>query len=707
MIVIDFETRSKVDLRKCGASVYARHDSTSILCLAYQIAGGEVELWVPDSESKPTWLLTAVENGLEVHAHNVFFERSIWHWICHQRWDWPDVAADRWRCSLAACSRLALPRPLEQAGQAMGLAMQKDKVGHNVMLRLCKPKKRSKKDPGIWDNDPAKLRTLYDYCRQDVRAETELVASIEPLTPSELKVWQLDQRINLRGIPIDRSAVRMAINLAETVRVRCSIDLEMITDAKVRSPTQVSRIHAWLAEQDHPLPGLGADIVEEALQGEMTASVRRVLEIRRDVSKSSVGKLQAMLDRCDSDGRVRGNLVYHGAGTGRWAGAGIQIQNYPRGVLSGFEIELVHELLEQQNAEGMNLLLAAPMQCLSSSLRSFIRAEPGHRLLVCDFASIEARVVAWIAGQTDLVKLFRNDGDVYKDMASKIYDVPVADVTKTQRQMGKVSSLGCSYGLGAKQFVNACRLMAGITIRRKFAKQVVQTYRKKNDRIASFWREINTACIRTIQTGHEHRVGRITVTADTEWMKLRLPSGRQLHYREPELIEVRAPWSEGLIGELHAPVDVEEELEDLDIDLGERVGDRWEECSVPKGRMPMLRSLGVKAVLQEKEPQYVTQIQFKGVISPSRRWGPKRTYGASICENLVQGIARDFLVEAMLRLDRTGYPIIATVHDEVVCEVPDDHGSLEEFEQIMSQVPAWGRGCPIDTESYEAERYRK
>jgi DNA polymerase len=257
MVVIDFETRSKVDLRKCGASVYARDESTSILCLAYQIAGGDVELWVPDAELKPTWLLTAVENGLEVHAHNVFFDRNIWHWICHKQYGWPDVLVDRWRCSLAACSRLALPRPLEQAGQAMGLAMQKDKVGHNVMMRLCKPKKRSKKDPGIWDNDPAKLRTLYDYCRQDVRAEAELVTKLEPLTLSELKVWQLDQRINLRGIPIDRTAVRTAIELAETVRVQCSEELEWITDGEVRSPTYVARIHTGSKSRTIHFPDLG------------------------------------------------------------------------------------------------------------------------------------------------------------------------------------------------------------------------------------------------------------------------------------------------------------------------------------------------------------------------------------------------------------------------------------------------------------------
>lgn len=710
MVVIDFETRSKVDLRKCGASVYARDESTSILCLAYRHIGEEeVRLWTPQlnrtpEKTGPFDLFHAVEAGEWIHAHNVFFERNIWHWICHKQWGWPDVPAENWRCSLAACSRLALPRKLEEAGSAVGLEMQKDKAGHQVMLRLSKPKKPSKKDPSIWDNDPTKFRILYDYCEQDVRAEAELIDTIEDLTPSELKVWQLDQRINLIGIPVDRDAARLAIQMADGVAEQACQELQQIT-TDVTSPGQVQRVRTWLEEQGHPLPNLSRETVEAALTRDLPPSVRRVLEIRLETAKASTKKLQAMLDRCDEDGRVRGNLVYHGANTGRWAGAGIQIQNFPRGDLKPYEIALVHDCLGDPHV--MDLLLGQPLDCLSSSLRSFIKAEDGKRLLVCDFASIEARVLAWVAGQADLTQIFFDGGDVYKEMASGIYDVPVEEITKDQRQMGKTAILGCGYGMGAKAFVSACHVMAGVKISRKFAKKVVQAYRKKNDRISSFWREINSACIRTLETGHKHAVGRIVISTDGEWMKLQLPSGRQLHYREPELVEVRAPWSQGLAGDLFGPVELEDKLEELDIDLGDRVEDHWEECSVPKGLMATLLALGVSAELQEKEPQYVTQIQFKGVVSPSRKWGTKRTYGGSLTENIVQAIARDFLVEAMLRLDRAGYPIIATVHDEVICEVPDGQGSLEEFEQLMSQVPAWGRGCPIAVESYEAERYRK
>ena len=242
MVVIDFETRSKVDLRKCGASVYARDESTVILCLAYQIGFEAVQLWTPDDQA-PQDLLRSLHGGDNcVHAHNVFFERNIWHWICHKRYGWPDVRADQWRCSLAACSRLSLPRKLEHAGAAVGLEMRKDKAGHNVMLRLCKPKPINQRKDGLWDNDPAKFRILYDYCRQDVRAESELINSIEPLTPSELKVWQLDQQINLRGIPIDRAAVRQAINLADSVREKCCSELHELTDGKVETPTQVARM---------------------------------------------------------------------------------------------------------------------------------------------------------------------------------------------------------------------------------------------------------------------------------------------------------------------------------------------------------------------------------------------------------------------------------------------------------------------------------
>jgi len=319
MIVMDFETRSKVQPRDVGTSVYARHESTSVLCLAwcYQEAGrtSEVYLWTPE-ESQPLHLFEWISRGMEVHAHNVAFERNIWRHVCVDRMDWPEVSDDQWRCSAAACARLALPRSLEKACLALGLKEQKDDTGHKIMMRLSKPKKPSKKDPSIWDKDPAKFQILYDYCKQDVRAEAELIQTIEPLTRAEEKVWKLDQEINERGIPLDREAIEQAIQLAEEASKGYETELSEVTGGAVQAPSQVAKLMEWLKGNGCPISSLGKDIVEETLQGDIPDQCRRALEIRLSAAKSSVKKLSSMLGRCNGDGRVRENLVYHGAGPG-------------------------------------------------------------------------------------------------------------------------------------------------------------------------------------------------------------------------------------------------------------------------------------------------------------------------------------------------------------------------------------------------------
>jgi len=328
-------------------------------------------------------------------------------------------------------------------------------------------------------------------------------------------------------------------------------------------------------------------------------------------------------------------------------------------------------------------------------------------LMVCDFASIEARVLAWIANQDDLLELFRTGGDPYKSMASEIYKVDLADVTKPQRQIGKVAILGLGYGMSHKAFRDACKTMAGVEIDAKFSKQVVKTYRNSNDRIASFWREINTACIRTIETLQPHRVGRLEVNCELDWLKIKLPSGRSLHYRKPTLVEVTAPWSDGYEGVIYLESEKEESwAEDQDIELGDRDG-YWVQCRVPKQVKRQLDDLKIPYKLEKQEPQKIKQIQYWGVSSVSRRWQRQRTYGGKITENLCQSIARDFLAEAMVRVESAGYPIVGTVHDEILCEVAEGFGSLEALESLMEQVPSWGKGCPIGVEGYESKRYRK
>lgn len=717
MIFLDFETRSRVNLKTVGTSVYARHPSTEVLCLAWGRTPDDIEIWT--GGPMPQGLADAVYWGVEpIKAHNVFFERNIWHWICHKRFGWPDVKFENWRCSLAACSRMTLPRGLGDAGNALGLDTKKDDAGHKLMMRLCKPLK----DDRGYDTDPAKLQRLYEYCKQDVRAEMAIASAIDSLAGAELKVWQLDQRINLRGLAVDRAALKAALRIVEDTQEQCSERIKRITGGKVQTPKQVKVIREIIeADMGVSIPDLAKDTVDEWLGREdLTPLTREILEIRKVASKASTAKLTAMLDRCDADGRVRSNLVYHGAATGRWAGAGIQIQNFPRGTLAPWEIEIVHEVLPSGDGERLDLLLGPPIDCISSSLRSMITSEPGKRLLVCDFASIEARVLAWLAGETDLLALFAANGDTYKAMASKIYEVEESDVTKPQRQLGKTAILGCGYGMGYKAFQAACKVMAGIEIDRPFAKKVIKAYREANPHIRQFWSDLNTACIRSIETQKPHRVGRLEVSCDDDWMRIKLPSGRQLHYRKPELVEVIAPWSEGYEGTIRGPETLLPQLEELGIEVGTEhvIGwetghakvEGWLDCNIPKGAMlDLVKLVGRSAVsdVKKKEPQYIKQIQHWGVNSLTKKWSQIRTYGGKLVENVTQAVARDFLAEAMVRVESKGYEIVASVHDEILCERTIGEGSLEEFEELMRVVPRWGNGCPIEVEGFESRRYRK
>lgn len=711
MITIDFETRSRVDLGDCGASVYARDPSTEILCLAYcdGKTRNDVRLWIPGDED-PVDLLVAIGRGELIEAHNAGFERQIWRWICHERFRWPDVRFNQWRCTLAACSALGLPRSLADAAAALGLPIKKDAEGRKVMLRLCKPL-----PSGKFDNSYHRLFRLYEYCKQDVRAEVALSKAVPQLEGNELTLWQLDQRINLRGIPVDVHGVRDALAVVERHVSNSGDRLAKLTGGAVKTPKQVAAMRQWILDRTGKvIPDLTSETVREWLGKELPDDVAEVLQIRQDTALASTAKLKSILARCDEDGRVRGNLVYHGAATGRWAGAGIQIQNFPRGSLTPKEIELVHRLIAGRDPEVFGPLFGSPMAALSSSLRSFIRAEKGKKLLACDFAAIEARVLAWLAGEQELLDTFAGGGDVYKAMAAKIYSVDAAEVTKVQRHVGKTAILGLGYGMGVKAFRDACEIMAKVTLDMKMAKLVVQTYRAANPNIKSFWSHLNVACISAIRSGEPHRVGHLEVTSSKDWLRIELPSGRKLHYRSPRLVKVQTPWSDGYEGPIHCRQVLQAQLENAEVELGDHNGYRFENCRVPKRAWEVLAKqsdtfpVGAFSDLKRMEPVYIDQIEYMAVDSTTRKWSPTRTYGGKLVENVTQAVARDFLAEAMVRVEAKGYSIIATIHDEILSEVPDEGPwHLMEFESLMRAVPTWGRGCPIAVEGFEAKRYRK
>jgi DNA polymerase len=330
MITIDFETRSRAEIGDCGASGYARHHSTVVLCLVYLI-GDKCTLWTPD-QPPPRELFEAIEAGELIEGHNVFFERNIWHHVCHKRMGWPDVPFDQWRCSMAKCCRSGWPRGLGAAAEAVQIQAQKDHAGGLVMLQLAKPKKPSSKDPHEFYGDRGRFEVLYDYCVQDVKTEHALSEALPALSERETRIWQLDQRINLRGVCVDVEAVRHAIAIVERYTEQCKKELEELTDGQVKTARQVAEFKRWIAGvQGQAPPDLRAATVDKWLKKDLDPRVRRALELRKATAKSSVAKLQKILHKVEGDGRVRGNLVYHGARTGRWAGSGLQVQNFVKG----------------------------------------------------------------------------------------------------------------------------------------------------------------------------------------------------------------------------------------------------------------------------------------------------------------------------------------------------------------------------------------
>lgn len=697
--VIDFETRSKCPI-KFGPYRYSEDPSTEVLCLAYKLEGHQTEIWHPDKPS-PSLLFRYIHLGAEVHAHNVGFERAIWQNVCVARLGWPEINPKQWRCSAARCAHMTLPRSLEKACVALKLDIQKDTEGARVMQRLCKPHKPTKTRHSEWVEDPDLFERLYLYCMQDVEAEDALEHHLLELSPRELAVWQLDQEINARGLKIDIDTVEAYLTAIEQFRDTLREELVELTGGRVQTAKQNAKILDELQAEGVGALNLQAATVEGLLNTpDVSPRARRILEIRQLLGAASIGKLEAMRDRLCRDGRVRDNLMYYGASTGRWSGSGLQIQNFPRPAMSNEQIDLAREILP--DAELMQMIVGTPIECAKNSLRSLIVADEGEEFFVCDYASIEARVTAWVANEQGMLQEFHEDVDVYKSMASDIYDCDPSEVTKDQRHIGKQAILGLGYSMGWKRFYEACTA-GGTTIDRVFSKLVVEKYRNKYSNIRAFWHYLHNNCVQAFLEKTTVPTGCLSVTGYDDWMTIRLPSNRTLYYFRPEVKWVQPVWATWHRGDLQWR-NTEDELLACGVEWKERDGDWFLGC-VFKNTAFVKRAFNyIHNYQPPKDAEPVPEITYMKPRGGKMIRVP-RVHGGLLTENVVQAISRDFLAEAMLRVDPE-YPIVATVHDEIISEA-DPSLSLERFEELMCEVPEWGKGCPIKVEGYKASRYKK
>jgi DNA polymerase len=672
-LVGDFETASAVDLKEVGAWRYSEDITTEILCFSYVIAG-VIKTWRPGDDISELAELASDPEVIFI-AHNAGFEKAIWRNIMVALYGLPDVPNSRWRDTLASCAMRALPLDLDRAVINLRLPHHKDVVGSAFTKKMSKPNRK-----GYYDRSEASLQRVITYCEQDIRAELALWERIGCLPPGEHNVWLLDQRINERGLMLDLPFVKKA---QEVVDRYCPVLVEEFKEITGGlKPTQTAKFKAWINDQGVWIDSLAKDVVA-ALLGEenedddadtsdidlsmvvLPDNVMRALRIRSLVGSASIKKLKRMRACVGSDDRARGLLQYHGAGPGRWAGRLLQPHNFPRGTIKAsdggkFSPEYVVSTIMSGDPDIVALALGAPVESIVSSLRHAIIADTarGCTLLSGDFAGIEARIVLALAGQNDKTALMASGADVYIDMACTIDPTLPRPTTKAEikafkemyaemRQNGKNSVLGLGFQMGWRKF----KMKYGGNLTDDECKRIVDIYRKTwAPKVPKAWEKMGDAALGCVKTGKAHEAYGTLYQLEDRWLTALLPSGRKLWYFNPQLTQRAVPWDE---------TDV---------------------------RMAF------------------TYQQMK-----TGQWKTIDAFGGLLTENVVQALARDLMVEAMFKLEKNGFPIILTVHDEIVCEPLKENADEKAFQEIMCDIPAWAKKIqvPVAVETWQGDRYRK
>lgn len=657
---VDLETYSSVDLTKSGLYKYVQAPDFTILLLGYAFGDGEVQVIDLTEEPLPAKIKDALlDPAYTKHAHNAAFE-----WQCLAQYlailD-PVGWLPQWRDTLLQVAYCGYPGSLDAAGEALGLTddQRKDRTGKALIRYFSVPCKPTKINGGRTRNlpkhAPDKWALYKAYNAQDVVTERAVAAKLtaHPV-PDDLQAqWVTDLTINARGVAVDMDLVRGALDCSE--RVKRALTQEAVALTGLGNPNSVAQLTAWLAEATQAdVDNLRKDTVVDLLAGDLPGDqARRVLQIRQELGKSSTKKYDAMARATCDDGRIRGTLQFYGANrTGRWAGRLLQVQNLPRTHLQG--IDTAREMVKSREVEALRWAYGSVPDTLSQLIRTALVAAPGCTLVDADFSAIEARVIAWLAGEQWVLDVFRGHGRIYEATAAQMFGVPIERIRKGNpeyelRQRGKVATLALGYqgGVGALEAMGALRM----GIPEADLPDIVQRWRQANPAIVQLWRDLDSAAVDTIERGTRSYVrGQLVLARERDpakgldFLTIQLPSGRKLYYASPTLGQ-----------------------------------NRWGNPS----------------------------IQYLGVDQQTRRWTTQETYGGKLAENCVQAIARDCLAEAIERLERAGYPIIMHIHDELVCEVPRERANLDKVIDIMSQPIPWAPGLPLAADGWVGNYYTK
>ncbi|EGQ3430973.1 DNA polymerase [Staphylococcus pseudintermedius] len=647
---IDIETYSSNDISKCGAYKYVEAEDFEILIIAYSIDGGPVsaiDMTKVDNEpfhaDYETFKIALFDPGVRKYAFNANFER-----VCLAQHFNKEMPPEEWTCTMVNATRVGLPASLDKVGEVLNLQNQKDKAGKNLIRYFSVPCKPTKVNGGRTRNlpqhDPKKWQQFIDYCVRDVEVEMSIATKIKdfPVTKEEQKYWSLDQHINDRGIKLSKPLMLGANELDKISKAELLKQATKITG--LENPNSPSQLLKWLnEEQGLDIPNLQKKTVQEYLKY-ATGKAKQMLEIRLQMSKTSVKKYNKMHDMMCGDERVRGLFQFYGAGTGRWAGRGVQLQNLTKHYISDTELNIARDFIKEQRFDDLDLLLDIhPQDLLSQLVRTTFTAEEGYELAVSDFSAIEARVIAWYAKEQWRLDVFNTHGKIYEASAAQMFGVPVDSIKKGDplRQKGKVSELALGYqgGPGALKAMGA--LDMGID--ESELQGLVDSWRKANPNIVAFWKGCQDAAIETVRTRQTHLTHGLRFYMKKGFLMIELPSGRSLAYPKARLGE--NSWG--------SPV-----------------------------------------------------VEFMG-LDLNRKWTKLKTYGGKLVENIVQATARDLLAISMYRIEKAGYTIVGHVHDEVIVEVPIGSESLKEIEGIMSRPVKWAEGLNLNSDGFTSPFYMK
>ncbi len=655
---IDIETYSSVDIRKSGLYKYVQSPDFEILLFAYSFDGEPVRIIDLTNNALPSEIIVALHSPNYIkHAYNAAFE-----WYCLSTYlgkrnyiDW----LSQWRCTMLHGLYLGYPQGLAAIGETLGLPSDKKKmgIGSSLINYFCKPCKstrtngfRSRNYPR---HAPDKWELFKEYCCRDVETEmtVERMLSAFPVPDEVQRQWELDQRINAYGVRLDTELMNGAIECSEQINAELMSEAERLTG--LSNPKSIKQLKGWLEkETDSEIGSLDKQSVSELLDGIPQQNVRRVLEIRQELGKTSVTKYRAMANALCGDGRARGLIQFYGANrTGRWAGRLIQVQNLPRTYIES--LDLARDLAKSRDVFMLKFLYGNVPDILSQLIRTAFIPSPGNKFAVADFSAIEARVIAWLAGESWRQEVFATHGKIYEASASQMFHVPIERIKKENpeyalRAKGKVAELALGYqgSVGALKAMGADKM--GLSDEELL--EIVERWRLASPRIKDLWYSLEQAALSAVRDCVPVGVRGLILARECDpangldFLTVRLPSGRKLYYPQPTISE---------------------------------------------------NDFGKPAV------------HYLGINGDGKKWTRLSTYGGKLTENIVQAIARDCLAVTLERLENAGFQTVMHIHDEAVVDCPPELADLEALCGLMKQPIPWAPGLILNADGFVGDYYKK